>query len=43
MCYVITCYILQAGVRRGMKLVGISDPIREFEVWDLQVGIMVHQ
>ncbi|WIA14296.1 hypothetical protein OEZ85_002830 [Tetradesmus obliquus] len=26
----------EAGVRRGMKLVGISDPIREYEVWDLQ-------
>jgi hypothetical protein len=28
---------LQAGVRRGMKLTGISDPVREYEVWDLQV------
>ncbi|KAF6260043.1 hypothetical protein COO60DRAFT_1700504 [Scenedesmus sp. NREL 46B-D3] len=26
----------EAGVRRGMKLTGISDPVRQYEVWDLQ-------
>lgn len=29
---------LQAGVRRGMKLTAISDPIRREEVWELQVS-----
>eukprot|EP00879_Flechtneria_rotunda_P011463 GHRR01011976.1.p1 GENE.GHRR01011976.1~~GHRR01011976.1.p1 ORF type:complete len:148 (+),score=11.74 GHRR01011976.1:206-649(+) len=28
----------QAGIQRGMKLVGISDPIRQNEMWELQVS-----
>lgn len=31
----------QAGVQRGMKLTGISDPVRRNEVWQLQVRTAV--
>jgi hypothetical protein len=30
--------LMQAGVAVGMKLTGISDPVRRDEVWQLQVS-----